>query len=144
VALLPFNWFLRGGLDAVGVHAATTSQLRIPSLTPSHPRSLALTRRLIGTSPGTPPRPSRGVASGHESLPPSQLHSLLSVARSLSGGERHKKRRALSSASTAASVWVVLVHGRFVDGSGWRGVYKILVGHSYGGVVMTEAVTIWP
>ena len=74
------------------------------------------------------------------------------------------------------SVAVVLVHGGFVDGSGWEGVYKILkkdgynvsivqnattsltedvaatkrvlatqnmpvllVGHSYGGVVITEA-----
>lgn len=26
----------------------------------------------------------------------------------------------------AASVSVVLVHGGFVDGSGWEGVYKIL------------------
>jgi pimeloyl-ACP methyl ester carboxylesterase len=80
------------------------------------------------------------------------------------------------SASTAASVSVVLVHGGFVDGSGWQGVYKILqqrgyrvgivqnptisldddvavtrrvvaaqpgpvvlVGHSYGGVVITQA-----
>ena len=78
----------------------------------------------------------------------------------------------------AASVSVVLVHGGFVDGSGWEGVYKILkkdgfdvsiaqnptvsladdvlvakrvlatqrlpvvlVGHSYGGVVITEAGT---
>lgn len=77
---------------------------------------------------------------------------------------------------TASSVAVVLVHGGFVDGSGWEGVYKILkkdgykvsivqnstvsladdvaatkrilavqnlpvilVGHSYGGVVITEA-----
>jgi len=76
----------------------------------------------------------------------------------------------------AARVSVVLVHGAFVDGSGWEGVYKILrkegypvsivqnptetlagdvaaakrviaqqtlpvllVGHSYGGVVITEA-----
>ena len=30
------------------------------------------------------------------------------------------------SASTAASVSVVLVHGGFVDGSGWQGVYNIL------------------
>jgi pimeloyl-ACP methyl ester carboxylesterase len=83
----------------------------------------------------------------------------------------------LSQASTAANVKnVVLVHGGFVDGSGWQGVYKalkkagytvsivqnptisladdvavtkrtiaaqngpvILVGHSYGGVVITEA-----
>ena len=82
------------------------------------------------------------------------------------------------SASTAASVSVVLVHGGFVDGSGWQGVYDhlkkdgynvavvqnptlslkgdvaatnmiidaqsepvILVGHSYGGAVITEAGT---
>src|ERR1700682_968466 len=80
-------------------------------------------------------------------------------------------------ANTSASVKnIVLVHGGFVDGSGWAGVYKalkkdgyavtvvqnptlsladdvavtkralaaqngpvILVGHSYGGVVVTEA-----
>src|SRR5229473_1764393 len=77
-----------------------------------------------------------------------------------------------------ATIDVVLVHGGFVDGSGWAGVYKILrraghkvtvvqnptlsladdvavakraiaaqgkavllVGHSYGGVVITEAGT---
>src|SRR5215813_9384834 len=83
----------------------------------------------------------------------------------------------LSQASTPANVKnVVLVHGGFVDGSGWQGVYKalkkagytvsivqnptlslagdvaatkwviaaqngpvILVGHSYGGAVITEA-----
>ena len=83
----------------------------------------------------------------------------------------------MAHASTSASVKnVVLVHGGFVDGSGWAGVYKtlkndgytvavvqnptisladdvavtrrvisaqsgpvILVGHSYGGVVITEA-----
>ena len=82
----------------------------------------------------------------------------------------------MSSASAAASVSVVLIHGGFVDGSGWQGVYNILkprgyrvsivqnptlsldddvavtrrviaaapgpvilVGHSYGGVVVTQA-----
>src|SRR5258705_1875032 len=83
----------------------------------------------------------------------------------------------MSQASAAAGVKnVVLVHGGFVDGSGWEGVYKalkkdgytvaivqnptasladdvavtkrtiaaqngpvILVGHSYGGAVITEA-----
>jgi pimeloyl-ACP methyl ester carboxylesterase len=82
----------------------------------------------------------------------------------------------MSAASAAASVSVVLVHGGFVDGSGWQGVYSILqqhgyrvsvvqnptisldddvavtkrviatqpgpvilVGHSYGGVVITQA-----
>ena len=80
------------------------------------------------------------------------------------------------STSPAASVSVVLVHGGFVDGSGWQGVYNslrqhgyrvgivqnptisldddvavtrrviaaqpgpvVLVGHSYGGVVITQA-----
>ena len=80
--------------------------------------------------------------------------------------------------TTAAAISVVLVHGGFVDGSGWEGVYQtlkkdgyavsivqnptlsladdvaatrlvlaaqdgpvILVGHSYGGVVITEAGT---
>ena len=82
----------------------------------------------------------------------------------------------MSATSAAASVSVVLVHGGFVDGSGWQGVYNILrqhgyrvsivqnptvsldddvavtrrviaaqpgpvvlVGHSYGGVVVTQA-----
>jgi pimeloyl-ACP methyl ester carboxylesterase len=82
----------------------------------------------------------------------------------------------LSAATTEKPVSVVLVHGGFVDGSGWQGVYNqltkdgyevivvqnpttsladdvavtkraiaaarhpvVLVGHSYGGVVITEA-----
>jgi pimeloyl-ACP methyl ester carboxylesterase len=82
----------------------------------------------------------------------------------------------LSAATTEKQVSVVLVHGGFVDGSGWQGVYNqltkdgyevivvqnpttsladdvavtrraissarhpvVLVGHSYGGVVITEA-----
>jgi pimeloyl-ACP methyl ester carboxylesterase len=82
----------------------------------------------------------------------------------------------MSEASASARANVVLVHGGFVDGSGWQGVYEalkkdgysvtvvqnptfsladdvavtrralatqtgpvILVGHSYGGVVITEA-----
>jgi pimeloyl-ACP methyl ester carboxylesterase len=82
----------------------------------------------------------------------------------------------MASVSELATPTVVLVHGGFVDGSGWEGVYKILkkdgysasivqnptisladdvaatrrivdaqngpvilVGHSYGGVVVTEA-----
>src|SRR6202521_5946079 len=82
----------------------------------------------------------------------------------------------MADMATAALVTVVLVHGGFVDGSGWEDVYKILkkdgynvsivqnptvsladdvavtkrviaaqnglvvlVGHSYGGVVITEA-----
>ena len=34
-ALLPVNWFPGVGLDAFGVQAAVTSQLRIPPQTPS-------------------------------------------------------------------------------------------------------------
>src|SRR6202047_3114726 len=83
----------------------------------------------------------------------------------------------MSAARTPTAVPIVLVHGGFVDGSGWQGVYKILkkdgytnvsvvqnptltlendvaftrrviasqegsvilVGHSYGGAVLTEA-----
>src|SRR3979490_2137722 len=82
----------------------------------------------------------------------------------------------MSDANTSAVKNIVLVHGGFVDGSGWAGVYKalkqdgyevavvqnpttsladdvaatkrtlaaqsgpvILVGHSYGGAVITEA-----
>ena len=82
----------------------------------------------------------------------------------------------MSTPSAATAVSIVLVHGGFVDGSGWQGVYNILtkdgykvsivqnptislgddvavtkralaaqpgrvilVGHSYGGVVITEA-----
>jgi pimeloyl-ACP methyl ester carboxylesterase len=85
---------------------------------------------------------------------------------------------ALAAPKSAANTSVVLVHGGFVDGSGWDGVYKllkkdgydvivvqnptstladdvavtkraiasakgdvILVGHSYGGVVVSEAGT---
>src|SRR5688572_11632067 len=88
-----------------------------------------------------------------------------------SGAGRHEGRSFMASVNN-----VVLVHGGFVDGSGWRGVYDlltadgfnvsvvqnqtlslasdvettrqvldqqdgpaILVGHSYGGVVITEA-----
>ena len=37
----------------------------------------------------------------------------------------------MSATSTAASVSVVLVHGGFVDGSGWQDVYNILQQHGY-------------
>src|SRR5215831_9803576 len=89
---------------------------------------------------------------------------------------RSNRREFMSQAREAAVKNVVLVHGGFVDGSGWQGVYEalkkngyavsivqnptisladdvavtrrvlaaqdgpaILVGHSYGGVVITEA-----
>src|SRR5713101_4492659 len=82
----------------------------------------------------------------------------------------------MAAVSNSAEMTIVLVHGGFVDGSGWEGTYKILkddgygvavvqnptisladdvavtkrtvqaqngpvilVGHSYGGVVITEA-----
>jgi pimeloyl-ACP methyl ester carboxylesterase len=84
----------------------------------------------------------------------------------------------LSAASASKPIQIVLVHGGFVDGSGWAGVYRdlrkegyevsvvqnptlsladdvavtrrtiaaldgpvLLVGHSYGGAVVTEAGT---
>ena len=84
----------------------------------------------------------------------------------------------MADGSSVAAMTVVLVHGGFVDGSGWEGVYTVLrkdgyrvrivqhptvsladdvaattrmvhaqdgpvllVGHSYGGVVITEAGT---
>ena len=37
----------------------------------------------------------------------------------------------MSATSATASVSVVLVHGGFVDGSGWQGVYNILRQHGY-------------
>jgi len=47
------------------------------------------------------------------------------------------------SASTAASVSVVLVHGGFVDGSGWQGVYNILQEHGYRvGIVQNPTISL--
>src|SRR6266850_1816108 len=100
-------------------------------------------------------------------------------SRTFNSHATHRSLRevAMSQKSTSAVVKnIVLVHGGFVDGSGWQGVYKalkkngyavaivqnptvsladdvavtkraiaaqngpvILVGHSYGGVVITEA-----
>ena len=91
-------------------------------------------------------------------------------------GETNMNTQSASNGSAAKTPNIVLVHGAFVDGSGWEGVYKfltkkgysvsvvqhptvslpndvaitnrvidaqggpvILVGHSYGGVVITEA-----
>src|SRR5271155_5542825 len=90
----------------------------------------------------------------------------------------NQPERKSNAANTKSSKAIVLVHGGFVDGSGWAGVYRILkdkgynvlvvqnptktladdvattkaaidsldgdvvlVGHSYGGVVITEAGT---
>jgi len=96
------------------------------------------------------------------------------------GGDSDPRRREQGEAtvSARADIAIVLVHGAFVDGSGWRGVYDqlkgegydvavvqnptlslegdvaatrqvidargkrvVLVGHSYGGAVITEAGT---
>jgi len=99
------------------------------------------------------------------------LGSVLTIGTMLGAGEVF-----MSQASGSARANVVLVHGGFVDGSGWQGVYNalkkdgyavtivqnptfsladdvavtrralatqsgpvILVGHSYGGAVITEA-----
>jgi pimeloyl-ACP methyl ester carboxylesterase len=93
-----------------------------------------------------------------------------------SAARTQQTRRRIVMAGTSSPVSIVLVHGGFVDGSGWEGVYAILkrdgydvsivqnptlnlagdvaatrqiisqakgpvvlVGHSYGGVVITEA-----
>src|SRR6476620_3066271 len=37
----------------------------------------------------------------------------------------------MSASPTATAVSIVLVHGGFVDGSGWQAVYKILKQHGY-------------
>ena len=47
------------------------------------------------------------------------------------------------SASAAASVSVVLVHGGFVDGSGWQGVYNILQQHGARvGIVQNPTISL--
>src|SRR5215468_4947329 len=54
---------------------------------------------------------------------------------------------AASSPAYAAVKTIVLVHGAFADGSGWKPVadilqshgYSVLVVHSYGGMIITEA-----
>jgi pimeloyl-ACP methyl ester carboxylesterase len=45
--------------------------------------------------------------------------------------------------TSAASVSVVLVHGGFVDGSGWQGVYSILQQHGYRvGIVQNPTISL--
>jgi len=45
--------------------------------------------------------------------------------------------------TSAASVSVVLVHGGFVDGSGWQGVYSILQQHGYQvGIVQNPTISL--
>ena len=47
------------------------------------------------------------------------------------------------SGSTAASVSVVLVHGGFVDGSGWQDVYNSLRQHGYRvGIVQNPTISL--
>ena len=49
----------------------------------------------------------------------------------------------MSATSAAASVSVVLVHGGFVDGSGWHGVYNILQQHGYRvGIVQNPTISL--
>jgi len=98
------------------------------------------------------------------------------VAPDVAAHEQFREEFTMPATPTSATRNVVLVHGGFVDGSGWEGVYRllhkdgytvsivqnptisladdvrvtrrviaaqngpvILVGHSYGGVVITEA-----
>jgi len=111
---------------------------------------------------------------------PATLMSLMLIAAASAGGQSLTAAGSQSTgaSSTAARPTIVLVHGGFVDGSGWEPVYRILrkdgyqvrivqnpttsladdvaatrlivngldgrvllVGHSYGGVVITEAGT---
>jgi pimeloyl-ACP methyl ester carboxylesterase len=49
----------------------------------------------------------------------------------------------MSATSAASSVSVVLVHGGFVDGSGWQGVYNILRQHGYRvGIVQNPTISL--
>jgi pimeloyl-ACP methyl ester carboxylesterase len=121
--------------------------------------------------------PKSGNASG--ALGPfargADFYHLPTPSRSKASGTRNEEN-AISAASTARPVSIVLVHGGFVDGSDWQGVYDVLkkdgysvsivqnptisladdvavtkraiaaqagpvvlVGHSYGGAVITEA-----
>jgi pimeloyl-ACP methyl ester carboxylesterase len=98
------------------------------------------------------------------------------AAPSVCSLQNSRKENIMAAVSNSAEMTIVLVHGGFVDGSGWEGTYKILkqdgygvavvqnptisladdvaitkrtvqaqngpvilVGHSYGGVVITEA-----
>src|ERR671917_1880884 len=109
---------------------------------------------------------------------PGLIYDILKLKRSLIPLGKREEGREMSEATASTNgglPTVVLVHGGFVDGSGWQGVYSllkddynvrivqnptislegdiaatqmvigalreavILVGHSYGGVVITEA-----
>lgn len=53
--------------------------------------------------------------------------------------------RSLSAQTEAPRVRnVVLVHGAWADGSGWKGVYDILVGHGYNVSIVQEPLTSFP
>jgi pimeloyl-ACP methyl ester carboxylesterase len=108
--------------------------------------------------------------------PTARLHIIASRRRLVVSGAKRSEESVMSETMAATAVSVVLVHGGFVDGSGWQAVYNILkkdgykvtvvqnptisladdvavtkrtlamqpgpvilVGHSYGGVVITEA-----
>src|SRR6201990_3739937 len=120
-------------------------------------------------------RTSQKTRGGGTQKPLSRAANPCHLQHSSTRSERRERpRRTVMSATPPVSI--VLVHGGFVDGSGWRGVYDILkrdgykvsvvqnptltlrddvavttraiesqpgpvilVGHSYGGVVITEA-----
>jgi hypothetical protein len=49
----------------------------------------------------------------------------------------------MSAVQTATAVSIVLVHGGFVDGSGWQGVYNILQKDGYKvGVVQNPTISL--
>ena len=115
------------------------------------------------------------VVTRHELLD-SQRKSLIRETSPLAVSGAYLEESVMSTTLATTAVSIALVHGGFVDGSGWQGVYKILkkngynvsivqnptisleddvaatkralaslqspvilVGHSYGGVVITEA-----
>ena len=61
----------------------------------------------------------------HSTQPPFAHRAVFYSSPEPTRGERHREESVMS-ASTAACVSVVLVHGGFVDGSGWQGVDNIL------------------
>ena len=50
----------------------------------------------------------------------------------------------MATALDSASISVVLVHGGFVDGSGWEGVYRILKKEGYNVSVVQTRRCRWP
>ena len=91
-------------------------------------RSMARRRKLIAGA-------QRPKASEHVALSSHSLTTGLPIIFSTTPtrGERRRaiEESVMSATSAATSVSIVLVHGGFVDGSGWEGVYNILKKDGY-------------